>query len=376
MNLKSVQSGFNNVPSTSYFESSVQETSKPQVSADQTAPKQAGTTTGPLAQQAQNQGTTKEADRAAHKAAMRLDGKLQEAALRHKLTDPYETGTKGSEILQNKNLSGPRQVMPASDGAQKFSQIKPVLSEMISRLPGTDSHTQNLKANLHELLHMVNIDSAKSKIEPERQGALNRFTGAVSKAAASISPNSTTPLGTTVRTLIAEVKSTGGTPLPKHVDDGLGKLTDLLDKAHAEKATPEKAQTNEAVRVHADDGGFWKTAGTTSAVVVGVVSAVTGAFTFGGGAAAVLPAVVSTGALGTVAGGISAATATFGAAAATATVGGAAAAGVVTTTLAATGGAAAAAAFAAMGPVLSAAATGGVLNEMENAVTDLFGSLW
>jgi hypothetical protein len=373
MKLKSVQSGFNNVQSTSDFESPVQETFKPQVPADQTAANQAGATTGPVP--AQNQGTAKEAGGAAHKAAMRLDGKLQEAALRHKLTNSYENGTKGSDALPKKNIDGVRQVMLSDDGAKKFSQIKPVLSEMISRLPGSDSHTENVKANLQELLHMVNIDSSKSKIGPEKQSALNRFTGAVSRAAASINPNSTTPLGTTVKTLIAEVKSTGGAPLPKHVDDGLGKLTDLLDKAHAEKATPDKAQMDGAVRVHTDDS-WWKTAGTTSAVVVGVVSAVTGAFTFGGPSAAVLPAAAVSGALGTAAGGISAATATFGAAATTATVGGAVAAGVVTTTLAATGGAAAAAAFAALGPVLTTAATGGVLNEMQNAVTNLLDSLW
>jgi len=371
MKLQSVQSGFNNVQSTSDFESPVQENSKSQAPVDQTAVNQAGATTGPVPQQAQNQGTAKEAGRAAHKAAMRLDGKLEEAALRHKLTNSYEKGTKGSDALQKKNIDGVRQIMISSDGAKKFSQIKPVLSEMISRLPGSDSHTENVKANLHELLQMVNIDSSKSKIGPEKQGALNRFTGAVSRAAASINPNSTTPLGTTVKALIAEVKSTGGAPLPKHVDDGLGKLTDLLDKAHAEKATPDKAQMDGAVREHTDES-WWKTAGTTSAVVVGVVSAVTGAFTFGGPSAAVLPAA----ALGTAAGGISAVSATFGAAAATATVGGAAAAGVVTTTLAAAGGAAAAAAFGALGPVLTTAASGGVLNEMQNAVTGLLDSLW
>ncbi len=366
MKLKSVQSGFNNVQSTFDFESPVQETSKPQVPVDQTA-----ATTRPVPQQAQNQGTAKEAGRAAHKAAMRLDGKLGEAALRHKLTNSYENGTKGSDALPKKNIDGVRQVMLSGDGAKKFSQIKPVLSEMISRLPGSDSHTENVKANLHELLHMVNIDSSKSKIGPEKEGALNRFTGAVSRAAASINPNSTIPLGTTVKTLIAEVKSTGGAPLPKHVDDGLGKLTDLLDKAHAEKATPDKAQMEGAVRGHTDDI-WWKTVGTTSAVVVGVVSAVTGAFTFGASSPAVLPAAAGSGALGTAAGGISAATATFGAAAATATGGSAAAAGVVTTTLAATGGAAAAGAFAVLGPVLTTAATGGVLNE----ITDLLDSLW
>lgn len=357
MNLKSVQSGFNNVQSTPGFESPVQGTSKPQMPANQTISNQPGT-------------TTKEADTAAHKAAMRLDGKLQEAALRQKLTNSYETGTNG------KDVSGSRQAKLASDSAQKFPQIKSVLSEMISNLPGSDSHTQNLKANLHELLHMVNIDSAKSKIEPEKLAAINRFTRAVSKAAASIGPNSTTSLGTTVKTLIADVKSTGGAPLPKHVEDGLGKLTDLLDKAHAENVSPEKTQANDAVQGQAKAQSWSKVAGTTSAVVVGVAASVIGAFTFGGGAPAVLPAAVGSGALGTFAGGLSAATMTFGAAAATATVGGAVAGGVVTTTLGAAGGAAAAAAFGVLGPVLSTAAAGGVLNEAANAVTDLLGSLW
>src|SRR5262249_32783155 len=156
-----------------------------------------------------------------------------------------------------------QKVMPASDGTQQFSRIKPVLSEMITRIPGNDSDSLSLKENLHGLLQTVNLDSTKSKIEPEKQEALNQFTSAVSKAATSISQGSAIPLGTTIKTLIADVKSIGGPPLPKHVNDGLGKLPDLLDKAQADKTAEAEAE-----KAHADNG-VWQTLGTTSAVVVG-----------------------------------------------------------------------------------------------------------
>src|SRR5262245_8234613 len=117
MNVRSVQSGFNNVQSTSDSESSVRETSKPQVHIDQTAANHAGASTSPIPQQPQNQEIAKEAGSAAHKAAMRLDGKLQEAAIRHKLTNSYENGTKGSDALPQKNIDGIRQIMLSGDGA-------------------------------------------------------------------------------------------------------------------------------------------------------------------------------------------------------------------------------------------------------------------
>jgi len=259
-----------------------------------------------------------------------------------------------------------QEVMPVSGRTQQLSQIKPVLSEMITRLPGSDSDSLSLKENLHGLLQTVNLDSTKSKIEPEKQQALNQFTGAVSKAAANISQGSVIPLGTTIKTLIADVKSIGGTPLPKHVDDGLGNLTNLLDKAQEDKTAEA-----EAAKAHADDS-VWQTLGTTSAVVVGVVAVVAGVFTFGAPSAGLLPAA-----------GFGAATGVTGAAAASFTAGGAAAAGLATSGVAATGAvatglgaAAAAAAITTLAPALSTAAAGDILNEMQDTVQDLLSSLW